>query len=151
MANIAIVFDRSGSQTVRVAHRIAHLLRAHGHRVEIGELQSPPALLHGAHGILVGSGTGLLGYPRCLRTFVREHVGELRRAESWLFTVERGAAEGPSDAGGRVARLAGETGWWPRRAAWFDANWGAVHDFADDFSALLPPPQSRAEALPLGP
>jgi menaquinone-dependent protoporphyrinogen IX oxidase len=147
MARVAVVFDNSSEQAVRIAHRIADVLRGRGHSVALSDLRSllDTFSLRTFDAVVVGARIRFGRYPRRLRAFAAANADTLSRMQAWLFTV---AAARPAAAPAQIERLERQTGWMPQRMAWLDSDWPAVREFAVTFADRLPAEPSKQD-LPL--
>lgn len=118
-ARLLLLYATREGQTEKIAERIAELLRARGHVVELRDAAHLPRgfLFAGFDGVILGAPVHYGRHAPELGAFVTSHRDELREIPSALFSVSLVAASASPDerreAQEYVEELQRRTGWRP--------------------------------------
>lgn len=127
MAEVLVLFASREGQTEKIARRMAAVLEAKGHRVEIRDVdRSSGEVDLGRYGaIFVGAPIRMGHYLPSIVRFVREQREALQRVPSAFFSVSLAVAhhmngdrrnrEGPAESMRVVEKFTRTTGWIPHR------------------------------------
>lgn len=126
MANVLVLFATREGQTEKIARRMAAVLVAKGHRVELrdADRSSRELDLGPYQAIFVGSPVRVGGYLRSILRFIEEQRAALERVPSAFFSVSLAVAhhdrgrptrDGRAETMRAVEKLTLATGWTPRR------------------------------------
>ena len=126
MADVLVLFATREGQTAKIARRMAGVLEAKGHRVEMREAGSSREMDLGRYrAIFVGSPIRMGHYLPSVVRFVKERRKALQRVPSAFFSVslavahhqnsERRNKEGRAESMRVVQKFTRKTGWNPRR------------------------------------
>jgi menaquinone-dependent protoporphyrinogen oxidase len=121
MAEVLILFATREGQTEKIARRMAAVLEAKGHRVQLRDVDcSSRGLDLGRYQVIfVGSPIRAGRYLRSIVRFVRERQKALKRVPSAFFSVSLAVASRTSDGRAETMRVVENftraTGWSPRR------------------------------------
>jgi menaquinone-dependent protoporphyrinogen oxidase len=115
MFRILVVYGSTYGQTDRVAHRIAAVLSATGHDVDIHRADRlPDSLWLASYDGFVVAASVLMGHHQVyVRDFVRRNATLLNEAPSAFVSVCGAAGSDPQQAQAYVVALLRETGWRP--------------------------------------
>lgn len=120
MARVLIVYATREGQTLRIAERLAELLREDGHDVRLTPAAPFPAL-SGADGVVVAASVHLGRHPLALVRAVRAHRTVLHQLSSAFVSVCLSAAASDplhrAEAEGYLRDFLQRTGWQPAVAA----------------------------------
>jgi menaquinone-dependent protoporphyrinogen oxidase len=116
MSRILIVYGTAYGQTARVAQRIAGVLTAAGHAVDLYQGDRLPRDLALAQydGVLLAASVIMGHHQAYIRHFARRHAGELNRGRSAFVSVCGAASGNPAEAQGYIDALLRQTGWQPK-------------------------------------
>jgi len=121
MASVLVVYASRNGQTRKVAERIASVLRARRHSVELLDAEHAPRGfdLRRFQAVLVGSPIHAQGYLGPIVRFVREQRAALDALPTLFFSVGLAVLSKTSDGRAQtmeiVERFVRETGWRPGR------------------------------------
>jgi menaquinone-dependent protoporphyrinogen oxidase len=121
MANVLVLYGTREGHTAKIATRIAEVLRARGHGVELVDADgaSTPLELARFDAACIGGSIHASGYPPAVARFVRQNRAWLERIPSAFFSVGLAVASRTSDGRAEtqvvVDRFVKRTGWRPRR------------------------------------
>lgn len=121
MSNVLIVYATNEGQTLKVAQRIADVLRAEGHTPHLLDADHPtqPVDFDRFQIAVVGAPIRARGYPRSIVRFVREQRSFLERTGAAFFSVGLAIASRTSDGRAQTLAVVEEfsesTGWRPHR------------------------------------
>jgi menaquinone-dependent protoporphyrinogen oxidase len=121
MATILIVYVTRQGQTQKIAARMAQVLRAWGHGVEMIDAEQPYGglQLYRFDRFIIGAPILAGGYPRAVARFVRKHRALLERAPSAFFsvglTIASRTRDGCAQTQAVVDRFLKRTGFHPAR------------------------------------
>ena len=121
MASVLVVYATQDGQTRKIAERIATVLRARRHVVELLDAARAPQDLDLSRfqAVLIGSPIRAQGYLRPVVRFVQSHRTALERLPTLFFSVGLAVLSKVHDGRAQtmqiVERLVAETGWRPRR------------------------------------
>jgi len=121
MASVLVVYATRDGQTRKIAERIATVLRARRHVVELLDAARAPQDLDLSRfqAVLIGSPIRAQGYLRPVVRFVQSHRTTLDRLPTLFFSVGLAVVSKVHDGRAQtmqiVERLVAETGWRPRR------------------------------------
>lgn len=115
MSKILVVYGSTYGQAERVAHRIADILHAAGHVVDIYRGDRLPKAITPADydGILVAASVLMGHHQKYVRDFVRGHADRLNHCPSAFVSVCGAAGGDPPRAQAYIDTLLSETGWHP--------------------------------------
>jgi len=125
MAEVLVLFATREGQTEKIARRVAAVLEARGHRVQLRDVDRSSRELdlerYGA--VFVGSPVRVGSYLRSMVRFVREQREALERVPSAFFSVSLAVAhhngarknDGRAETMRVVEKFISTTGWSPRR------------------------------------
>ena len=121
MAQVLIVYGSTEGHTALVAARMAEVIRAEGHSVEVEDARDIRKRLLDSHSdaVLVGGSIHAGDYQSSLKEFVRRNRDFLDRVPSAFFSVSLSAAdpdeESSTEIETTVDKFVKETGWRPKR------------------------------------
>ena len=122
MASVLVAFASHDGQTRKIAERIATVLRARRHAVELLDLgrTAPRTLdLSRFQAVVIGSPIRAQGYLRPVLRFVRTHRAQLERLPTLFLSVGLAVLSKIGDGRAQtmriVEKLVAETGWHPGR------------------------------------
>ena len=127
MAEVLVLFATREGQTQKIARRMAAVIEAKGHAVEIRDVESSSGKLDlGRYrAIFIGAPIRMGHYLPSIVRFVRKQREALKRVPSAFFSVslavahhrnsERRNREGPAESMRVVEKFTRTTGWSPRR------------------------------------
>jgi menaquinone-dependent protoporphyrinogen oxidase len=122
---ILAVYGSEYGQAETVVRRVAGVLEARGHSLQVHRADGVPAMVavESFDAVLVGASIIMGHYQKYVREFVRGHLAELRARPTAFISVSGSSPESVpewrSAARGYVTTFLKETGWAPRWTATF--------------------------------
>lgn len=124
MSRILLLYASVEGQTTLIAERIAKVLRAAAHSVELLPADSNPSRLDPAayDGVIIGASIHYGHHPACLRKLVARQRGALGARPNAFFSVSLSAGgprPKPAAAQRYIDKFLRKTGWQPQQVASF--------------------------------